>query len=226
MSVVHWIYWVSIHSLARGRTAVCTPCKNKMSISIHSLARGRTFWPVRKPKRLLQFQSTPSQEGERNPSIQRTARANISIHSLARGRTSRIFTLKDVSWFQSTPSQEGERTDMVDTLAKDIFQSTPSQEGEPSMRACSTWFLDFNPLPRKRENDNYHNLPQTEKISIHSLVRGRTATPSAIEAIQSISIHSLARGRTAEDTSYFAVKEFQSTPSQEGERRWPQFFQT
>ena len=63
------------------------------------------------------------------------------------------------------------------TVLSYLFQSTPSQEGEP---LCVSMTIsapsDFNPLPRKRENQFTGNVAIAAGISIHSLARGRTLT--------------------------------------------------
>ena len=54
----------------------------------------------------------------------------------------------------------------------------------------------FNPLPRKRENDCRTHRIYHLRISIHSLVRGRTLLGENTLSSFKISIHSLVRGRT------------------------------
>ena len=62
----------------------------------------------------------------------------------------------------------------------------------------------FNPLPRKRENLTVPIIPFSKiDISIHSLVRGRTAgVVYELKEQVAISIHSLVRGRTFKNAGY------------------------
>ena len=59
-----------------------------------------------------------------------------------------------------------------------LFQSTPSYEGE----LCDSFVVDT-----------------TDRISIHSLIRGRTTSKELLKIPDTISIHSLIRGRTGCD---------------------------
>mgnify|MGYP005852930241 CR=1 FL=1 len=211
------------------------------------------------------FQSTPSQEGEPPARIEELkTQKDISIHSLARGRTDTWGGYVEHTEFQSTPSQEGERNRNRHFCRRNRFQSTPSQEGEQKRQASNkkkkgisihslargrtgtlpTGFvtvINFNPLPRKRENGKKHivsrcdslfqSTPSQEgelKQNIRAVPkRSFQSTPSqegelggacAASADYHISIHSLARGRTTQGGSrLMSVLLFQSTPSQEGE---------
>ena len=100
----------------------------------------------------------------------------ISIHSLVRGRTDHIdaaYQPLDISIHSLVRG----RTILVSTVLCII--------------------LDFNPLPRKRENrDLREDADLSQIISIHSLVRGRTVLLFYVSDVIPISIHSLVRGRT------------------------------
>ena len=122
------------------------------------------------------FQSTPSYEGERPRSSRAVRLWGISIHSLIRGRTSKVAdwfeaekisihslirgrtALRSLAYiggiFQSTPSYEGELGRAYRGGSSLTFQSTPSYEGE-----------------HKPRSDTLIKIA----ISIHSLIRGRTA---------------------------------------------------
>ena len=100
----------------------------------------------------------------------------ISIHSLVRGRTAlqRLF---------------GQR--------KSDFNPLPRKRENPTCGGTSRKSYHFNPLPRKRENFACSDkCCRKIKISIHSLVRGRTEKLRKGSIMESISIHSLVRGRT------------------------------
>ena len=169
--------------------------------------------------KLLLFQSTPSQEGEPTPlrsiagaetiSIHSLARGrtkdgafiitgnNISIHSLARGRTFERWAelwLENISIHSLARGRTQKR--LTEALAV-AFQSTPSQEGERGNIIRSNRRSNFNPLPRKRENNLANQMSSCCCISIHSLARGRTKGGIGIADECVISIHSLARGRTS-----------------------------
>ena len=122
-----------------------------------------------------EFQSTPSYEGEPllggnslindyfNPlphtrenlaASDINTTSTISIHSLIRGRTIRLIYLFRAQIFQSTPSYEGEHELAHIYLGHLKFQSTPSYEGEQLAIDEDIKIID---------------------ISIHSLIRGRTA---------------------------------------------------
>ena len=144
---------ISIHSLVRGRTARVAFLTIDSSISIHSLVRGRTV-------NALEFVDSIA----------------ISIHSLVRGRTRLIIRPKSTTAFQSTPSQEGEHIVHIFFNVITKFQSTPSQEGEQKpLNVVRPGVAYFNPLPRKRENDDAPVWTDEHlEISIHSLARWRT----------------------------------------------------
>ena len=168
-----------------------------LTISIHSLARGRT-----------------------RSGISGRKLVDISIHSLARGRTQKRLTEALAVAFQSTPSQEGEQISDCCCNVEKIFQSTPSQEGEQFSVDFLHAALDFNPLPRKRENGI--KSIKTDKTDKHfnPLPRKRENAATSSEATEeAISIHSLARGRTILLIRCQVVAAFQSTPSQEGEQK-------
>ena len=161
-------------------------------------SRGRTAQAAINCDYFFIFQSTPSQEGEHQfrklifihtaISIHslvrgRTARvafltidSSISIHSLVRGRTRLIIRPKSTTAFQSTPSQEGEHIVHIFFNVITKFQSTPSQEGEQKpLNVVRPGVAYFNPLPRKRENDDAPVWTDEHlEISIHSLARWRT----------------------------------------------------
>ena len=82
--------------------------------------------------------------------------------------------------------------------------------------------VDFNPLPHTRENRLQSSVYiRIYDISIHSLIRGRTASQHIYTAVKWISIHSLIRGRTCLSCSRREENKFQSTPSYEGEQSLP-----
>ena len=216
----------------------------------------------------MRFQSTPSYEGEPDGYFGRFARPYISIHSLIRGRTTAEVVLTSENLFQSTPSYEGEQYRAYRCRQKENhFNPLPhTRENGQGCREFEEYSTHFNPLPHTRENgasrpdkslrrefqstpsyegELYIEAEWTEQavISIHSLIRGRTVSPTfhffIIYAFQStpsyegehaidclelalamISIHSLIRGRTWRCVfALFCAKLFQSTPSYEGERR-------
>ena len=78
------------------------------------------------------------------------------------------------------------------------FNPLPRERENETSIASTISSENFNPLPRERENESVrYNASRSCKISIHSLVRGRTAFKFCKQsAISSISIHSLVRGRT------------------------------
>ena len=77
--------------------------------------------------------------------------------------------------FQSTPSYEGELLGKFSFISEIKFQSTPSYEGEPDiyMRCYDKKKISIHSLIRGRTRGGYHGL-YIELISIHSLIRGRT----------------------------------------------------
>ena len=196
------------------------------------------------------FQSTPSYEGEHSPVCDKPPRIKISIHSLIRGRTPVIVSKKLVcaisihslirgrtafllnfirrmTLFQSTPSYEGEPLYLRFHNISIRFQSTPSYEGELQSNAKHGVTKLFQSTPSYEGELHYWALCRYSKnISIHSLIRGRTAARSPTRTSSAnISIHSLIRGRTAALKGRPEEKrKFQSTPSYEGELRLFLFF--
>ena len=101
----------------------------KFIISIHSLARGRTkccaIWMI-----MNQFQSTPSQEGERHRLESASMYHLISIHSLARGRTDSRGGINLGEFISIHSLARGRTLVFIGGTINRQFQSTPSQEGE------------------------------------------------------------------------------------------------
>ena len=155
---------ISIHSLIRGRTRNVNKCWNGNIISIHSLIRGRTSTTEQMVKD-IQFQSTPSYEGER-------------LQQLRRGQYYRHFN--------PLPHTRENRHTQTLLTGWGTFQSTPSYEGEPAQirtLVCKN-LISIHSLIRGRTfstNDcqTYHN------ISIHSLIRGRTKTTTVTRRLSS-----------------------------------------
>ena len=99
----------------------------------------------------------------------------ISIHSLARGRTKGGIGIADECVISIHSLARG-RTfrNLLPMFRIFPFQSTPSQEGEQFKIIFNFSIINFNPLPRKRENNGKMYNDETAEISIHSLARGRT----------------------------------------------------
>ena len=188
---------ISIHSLIRGRTLRRLPPSNNGNISIHSLIRGRTLKAI-KAWRYALFQSTPSYEGELKK--QEAKNDGRYFNPLPHTRENIVCFL---SWsaptrFQSTPSYEGERAAKAawENLVTDFNPLPHTRENSrfPIVAAMSRKY--FNPLPHTRENQASYRLGYRLRISIHSLIRGRTHGHWKESANLDISIHSLIRGRT------------------------------
>ena len=98
--------------------------------------------------------------------------------------------------FQSTPSYEGEHTPEPGKQCLVDFNPLPHtrENNMPDVRTGSSYY--FNPLPHTRENSGAIQSLKTDKISIHSLIRGRTKLTEKEWKRLLISIHSLIRGRT------------------------------
>ena len=122
----------------------------------------------------------------------------ISIHSLVRGRTLDwlLRTVRAVD-FNPLPRKRENQTDNHQHQSVYNFNPLPrKRENEEQPHYRLFWFY-FNPLPRKRENSHSPLISRlAPKISIHSLVRGRTAIIMGRLTADPISIHSLVRGRT------------------------------
>ena len=120
--------------------------------------------------------------------------------------------------FQSTPSYEGELLSrvIVDCLGSD-FNPLPHTRENYSITFIHLRTIYFNPLPHTRENFIKQPKQLKPTISIHSLIRGRTAGQAYGGNSSIISIHSLIRGRTQSSFGYAGSLAFQSTPSYEGE---------
>ena len=130
----------------------------------------------------------------------------ISIHSLVRGRTFR----SSPTLFHkviSIPSLVRGRTPLKSISASSSPNFNPlPRKRENDIAAPSVGnSLYFNPLPRKRENENGGIIPDSNPISIHSLVRGRTWVYTGVTDSQAISIHSLVRGRTQRSNFRLAI---------------------
>ena len=122
----------------------------------------------------------------------------ISIHSLVRGRTAlvRIGTAMIV-YFNPLPRK---RENYVSGgKFNPVSNFNPLPRKRENLQTVITFAPTeyFNPLPRKRENAQPHpGAVLALKISIHSLVRGRTFFCVFFVFLIYISIHSLVRGRT------------------------------
>ena len=166
------------------------------------------------------FQSTPSYEGELKAMKSDIKDYIISIHSLIRGRTGTfLHTLTYRSHFNPLPHTR-ENDDLLNfRLIICKFQSTPSYEGEQKFRLFHRLQNHFNPLPHTRENEQLAT-PNTcfENISIHSLIRGRT-TPRRSFSKPFGNFNPLPHTRENDmgETLTKPQKQFQSTPSYEGE---------
>ena len=156
---------------------------------------------------------------ENSSKAKNTEKSTISIHSLIRGRTCAIYVnCSDSFGFQSTPSYEGELLSrvIVDCLGSD-FNPLPHTRENYSITFIHLRTIYFNPLPHTRENFIKQPKQLKPTISIHSLIRGRTAGQAYGGNSSIISIHSLIRGRTQSSFGYAGSLAFQSTPSYEGE---------
>ena len=77
-------------------------------------------------------------------------------------------------YFNPLPrKRENYRTTILANLSKD-FNPLPRKRENDVQDISSLMLSHFNPLPRKRENDNLLVTVVVLRISIHSLVRGRT----------------------------------------------------
>ena len=122
----------------------------------------------------------------------------------------------------------GRKTETWQTLPKNCGQS------------------DFNPLGRKTETDKLKKSPQTRifqstrsqdrddtisdervvvDISIHSVARPRPEAEKTEEQRYDISIHSVARPRRYDTINKEVIRLFQSTRSQDRDRKEPTFSQ-
>ena len=121
---------ISIHSLIRGRTAMCGYWVGVGNISIHSLIRGRTNL-YRQAYRACRYFNPLPHTRENVVELCSIGGIIISIHSLIRGRTGG----KDCSSFHCYISIHSLIRGRTGFLCKKCqllveFQSTPSYEGE------------------------------------------------------------------------------------------------
>ena len=142
--------------------------------------------------------------------------------------------------FNSLPIRGRTRTRAYKHLRTSLFQSTPSYEGEPFSARFLRVGVIFQSTPSYEGEQHGIRWPwSTQSISIHSLIRGRTATkdmPSKDELFQSTpsyegeppscfrrcwrwDFNPLPHTRENGDISSSALRQyqFQSTPSYEGE---------
>ena len=81
-----------------------------------------------------------------------------------------------INQFQSTPSYEGELSSTVRDRFQGLFQSTPSYEGEHIHLALTLSAPLFQSTPSYEGEQQRINFYLAKlDISIHSLIRGRTA---------------------------------------------------
>ena len=144
---------ISIHSLARGRTAFLCKVDEFKVISIHSLARGRTRLCMPFIPQLLHFNPLPRKR--ENSAFNCPIHKPKNFNPLPRKRENLGVQLPNpqTQKFQSTPSQEGERY----STAKLIIHIA----------------ISIHSLARGRTNLTIR-VYKGKKISIHSLARGRT----------------------------------------------------
>ena len=147
----------------------------------------------------MQFQSTPSYEGELSKLYSTSRRNHFNPLPHTRENYKNKYKGSKLSEFQSTPSYEGERKRSLQwQRIRSIFQSTPSYEGEQAngLMERMMW-SDFNPLPHTREN--YKKAAEKLKKSIFQ------STPSY-------------EGEQLSENQKTIISQFQSTPSYEGEQ--------
>jgi|GEM_PF-245250 len=202
---------VSIHTPARGATAVEGAVDYARQVSIHAPARGATVGRARRvPNRYVSIHA-PARGATARALDARAVSQVVSIHASARGATVGAVEGRGLRVVSIHAPARG-ATGAVQVAGREArFQSTRPHGARRAGRLLGQGPVGFNPRARTGRDLGEHAAALALEVSIHAPARGATFWQHAPALALEVSIHAPARGATLSGYGITDAYTFQST---------------